>query len=99
MFELSLVPEISISEDILSSVYPLLTVIPTKTHLVKTVLPRTDIQTATAPNSVLGKSCGFHQSHRHSLVNTDMPIVNLTYIHHFVVGTTIYADVILATQH
>ena len=79
--------------------HPVLTALIVKMHSGKNSAPEHDFQTTTAPHSVLGKSCGFHQSHRHSLVNTDMPIVNLTYIHHFVVGTTIYADVILATQH
>ena len=78
---------------------PVLTALLVKMHSGKSSAPEHDFQTATALHSVLGKSCDFHQSHRHSLVNTDMPIVNLTYIHHFVVGTTIYGDVISATQH
>jgi len=92
-------PEEFMSEEIFCLHVSTFSRFPAKTHSDKNSAPEHDFQTATAPSSVLEKSCGFHQWQGSFLVNIDMSLSHLTYIRDFLVGTTMYADVILAIQH
>ena len=54
-------PEEFMSEEIFCLHVSTFSRFPAKTHSDKNSAPEHDFQTATAPNSVLEKSCGFHQ--------------------------------------